>query len=547
MQEASFSSIGIGVLGVAFLIGFAIFIHELGHFLAAKWNGVGVKKFAIGFGPVIWSFERGGTEYSIRWVPLGGFVSLKGMIDGMEDEPAPAAAGAGKAAPAGPGKPEEPLPPAAKEKVSLTEDLDALRDKPAHVRIFVFVAGVTMNFLTAVALMACLLWYGIPKYVDTPNTLAEVPDTSQWHKLGWRSGDRILEIKKKGLSALSSILPDTGTRVGEEILQPLGTWDQVESAVEEAFESYSDGAPGDAKGQAGLSTLTLRAVVERKDKRLLLPIPLALWRDAKESEVFKPPLDPYVAMAVPASPAHRARLVKANYTPGEEIRPFPTWETMQSCPIEPNDRIVEIADAPVSSWQEMTRLISRTTDPAILITVERGKEKHLLRLIVNLEKSDTNPRFSQLGILRGRPKTGERVRMSLSQAIISAPVRTYLFAEEVVKETIEFFRRSSAREIKRNLGGPAAIAMMAYQSSQQGLHEYLRLFIYISLVLGLLNVMPIPVLDGGYILITLVEAVIQRPIPQRVLIPILTTFMLMFFTLFGFLFYNDFMNWVVKQ
>jgi len=540
---------GIGVLGVVFLIGFAIFIHELGHFLAAKWNGVGVKKFAVGFGPVIWSFEHGGTEYSIRWIPLGGFVALKGgMIEGMEDEPTPAvAAGAGKAAPSGPGKPEEPPPPAAKEKVSLTEDLDALRNKPAHVRIFVFVAGVTMNFLTAVVLMACLLWYGIPKYVDHPNTLAEVPADSQWHTLGWRSGDRILEIKKKGLSALSSILADTGTRVGEEVLQPLGTWDQVKSAVDEAFESYSDGAPGDAKGRAELSTLTLRAVVERKEKRLLLPIPIALLRDSKESEVFSPPLEPYVAMAVPASPAHRARLVKANYIPGETIRPFPTWEAMQSCPIEPNDRIVEIGDTPVSSWQEMTRLISGTTDPAILITVERGKEKHLLRLMVNLEKSDTNPRFSQLGILRGRPKTGERERMPLSLAIIAAPVRTYAFAEEVVKGTIELFRRSSAREIKRNLGGPAAIAMMAYQSSQQGLHEYLRLFIYISLVLGLLNVMPIPVLDGGYILITLVEAVIRRPIPQRVLIPILTTFMLMFFTLFGFLFYNDFMNWIVKQ
>jgi len=538
---------GIGVLGVVFLVGFAIFIHELGHFLAAKWNGVGVRKFAIGFGPVIWSFERGGTEYSIRWIPLGGFVSLKGMIDGMEDEPAPAAAGAGKAAPSGPGKPEESLAPAAKEKVSLTEDLDALRDKPAHVRIFVFVAGVTMNFLTAVVLMACLLWYGVPKYVDSPNTLAEVPETSQWHKLGWRSGDRILEIKKKGLSALSSILPDTGSRIGEEILQPLKTWKEVDSALGEAVESYSNEVPRDGKGKANLSTLTLRAVVERKEKRLLLPIPIALLRDAKESEVFMPPLEPCVAVAVPASPAHRARLVRANYTPGEVIRPFPTWETMQSCPIEPNDRIVEIADTPVSSWQEMTRLISRTTDPAILITVERGKEKHLLRLMVNLEKSDNNPRFSQLGILRGRPKTGERERMSLSQAIINAPVRTYAFAEEVVKGTIEFFRRSSAREIKRNLGGPAAIAIMVYKTSQQGLSEYLGFFIYISLVLGLLNVMPIPVLDGGYILITLVEAAIRRPIPQKVLVPILTTFMVMFLALFALIFYNDFMNWVVKQ
>jgi regulator of sigma E protease len=75
----------IGVLGALFLFGFAVLVHEFGHFVVAKLSGVGVTKFAIGFGPKIFAFTWRGTEYSVRWIPLGGFVALKGMIEGIEE------------------------------------------------------------------------------------------------------------------------------------------------------------------------------------------------------------------------------------------------------------------------------------------------------------------------------------------------------------------------------------------------------------------------------------------------------------------------------
>ena len=97
-----------------------------------------------------------------------------------------------------------------------------------------------------------------------------------------------------------------------------------------------------------------------------------------------------------------------------------------------------------------------------------------------------------------------------------------------------------------NLSGPMGIVILAYKSAQQGLNHYLTLFIGISIILTILNLLPIPVLDGGYILITLIEALIRRPIPHRILTTVLTVFTVLFLLLFGFLTYNDLMNWVFK-
>ena len=91
-----------------------------------------------------------------------------------------------------------------------------------------------------------------------------------------------------------------------------------------------------------------------------------------------------------------------------------------------------------------------------------------------------------------------------------------------------------------------AITIMAYKSVKRGLSYYLQLFVAVSIILAFMNVLPIPILDGGYIAITIVEAIIRRPIPQKVLVPILTVFMFLFILLFAFLFYNDFRNWIFK-
>ena len=223
----------VGIVGLVFLFGFSIFIHELGHFLVAKLSGVGVSKFALGFGPKIVAFVRGGTEYSIRWLPLGGFVALKGMIEGIGEEeeatspPEPhaerQAEGSGGDPP---GKDAESADKPETAKSSVTEDLDALRHKHPSIRLAVFTAGVACNYLTAICVMVLYLAYGPLEPAERPSLVEKVPETSQLHALGWRSGDRIVGVGLQGATA------------NPEPQEELATWHEVEKAMDDLLRHW---------------------------------------------------------------------------------------------------------------------------------------------------------------------------------------------------------------------------------------------------------------------------------------------------------------------
>ena len=142
-----------------------IFVHELGHFLTAKRFGIKVEEFFIGFGPRLWSFRRGETEYGVKAIPLGGYVRIAGM-NPME-EPAP-------------------------------EDRGRLfTSKPKWQRAIVLAAGAFTHFLLAFLLLGALVWFaGVP--VDRPAVSAVVErlqgQTSPAAEAGLRTGDVILEI-----------------------------------------------------------------------------------------------------------------------------------------------------------------------------------------------------------------------------------------------------------------------------------------------------------------------------------------------------------------
>ncbi|HBF33885.1 TPA: hypothetical protein DDW35_04920 [Candidatus Sumerlaeota bacterium] len=538
MQQflSSADNVFIGLLGAIFLFGFAVFVHELGHFLAAKWCGVGVKAFAIGFGPKIIAWKRGETEYSLRWIPLGGFVALKGMIEdeGLQEaeeaEETVATAGEPASAVDDVITTDDGELSAAPKKGGVTEDLDALRNQPAWARIMVFGAGVTMNFITAVIFCGLVMWYGLPKYADLPNELDNVPTTSTAYQLGWRSGDRIVYIQPSAISTLGDMQPayDETKQV-----KPLRTWDDVEEARYLAV-------PRDKKPEE-LTSLTLNVTVDRAGKTLTLPLPFALFR--KEANVFSPPYPAILGMIMPASPAHRARLVKENYVPGEKLQPFPLFSNMPACALEMDDKVLEVEDTPIKTWAQMVQMIRNSPDNVVQMTVQRGPEKKILRIMAVLEPNAQDPRLKQLAVMPGRERVEGRNNQPFFTAMSNAPLYTYGLTRTVIVETYKLFQRGNAQEIKRNLGGPAAIGIMAYKTAQRGLADYLQLFALISVILAVMNLLPIPVLDGGYIMITIIEAIIRRPIPQRILVPILTVFMFLFLSLFAFIFYSDFMNW----
>ena len=203
MIEASIlGSVGPFIL----LVGGLIFVHELGHFLVAKWFNVKVEKFSLGFGPAIVSRRVGETEYVIAWLPLGGFVKMLGEFPGDEE-----------------------LPPEDRERT--------FNGQPAWRRIAISLAGPAMNIVVPVVLVAGIYMSGMP---EETNLVGSVAPGSPAETAGLRSGDRILSVDGSDITRWVELVSNLMTRE-ESPLQLL-----VDGAYLHKFFRNQHSAPGKA-------------------------------------------------------------------------------------------------------------------------------------------------------------------------------------------------------------------------------------------------------------------------------------------------------------
>lgn len=542
-------SSAVGVLGALFLFGFAIFIHELGHFLVAKLSGVGVTKFAIGFGPRITSFVRGETEYSIRWIPLGGFVALKGMVEDLEEEkPVPSEPSGSAAVENVPVQSEGPKP-AAPDKVEksggvLGDDLDALRNKNPLIRIAVFAAGVTFNFLSAMVVMAMLLYlFGTPSDTQMSNQLEKIPESTKLYELGWRSGDRIVAVAPDPTLPLPKDLQDSGTKIK---LDNLANWEEVNTAmnacVEESGTRFQIVNFLLRRFLAPPPLPTLAFTVERDGQRIPLSLPLEVLVHTREQRAFMASRPACVGGVVPLKPADKARLVKADYALNTDVVPRPTQDEMAPMPLAKGDEVLQVNGKPVATWNEMTEALSGYPNQQVDLAIRR--EGRIYLLTTTLESHPDNPSWGYLGI---SVPSEERTPISLWEAVSTAPIRTLVYTDRVIYTTVELLVTKSGEEVKKNVAGPVGITVMAYKSAKAGLENYLMLFMSINIMLAIMNLLPIPILDGGYIMITCLETLIRRPVPRKLLEPVMMVFFVCFIILFVFLFSNDLVQFIFKS
>jgi regulator of sigma E protease len=173
-----FSSSLLNGLYIIPILGVLIFVHEVGHFVAARMCGVKVEEFGIGIPPRIVGFMRKGVLWSINWIPFGGFVRVKGE-DGTDMDP------------------------------------DSMNAQPPHERAFFLSAGVLMNLILAVVLMIFVVGVnGLPHY---RNYIDAVAPGSPAAKAGWQAGDRIVAIDGQEIERTQEIVNDTRSKAGEEI------------------------------------------------------------------------------------------------------------------------------------------------------------------------------------------------------------------------------------------------------------------------------------------------------------------------------------------
>jgi len=396
------------------VLGILVTVHELGHFLVAKVLGIGVEKFSIGFPPKMFGFTRGETEYCISWIPLGGYVKLKGE------------------------GPDEVVP----DDVIDPDDPALFSSRPPRQRALVILAGPIMNLILAFLIMPLVFMVGlaVPSYLDDPPVAGWIEPGSPVDKVGIIPGDLILNVN------------------GEETT----TWEQF-------FEKAS---------QAGDNKLEIQVEGPSGVRSVIL--------DLSESEDgpigIQPPMEPAIGAITPGYPAQKAG-------------------------IEKGDRIISLGQIPVSHWSEMARIIHASAGKTLTVKILRGEEE------LNLSVTPVLDEKTGRGLMGIAPMSENVIRRFGPVEAVTMGFERNL---ELLGMTFSFvWDLVSGQSSIKNLGGPIMIFQVTGEAARAGLAQFLGFMAFLSLQLGVLNLLPIPVLDGGHLVFLTAEGILRRPLELR--------------------------------
>lgn len=412
----------------AFLIalGLLILVHELGHFWVARWCGVKVLRFSVGFGRPIARWVRGPdrTEWVIAAVPYGGYVR---MLDERETE-------------------SGPIAPA---------DLPrAFNRQPVARRAAIVVAGPTANLLFAVLTYCAINWVGT---TDLRAVAGQPPAGTLAAQAGLTEGDLVLRIDRRPIRSWSDLR--------WSLLQHAGERDRPQFTVRGA-----DGA----------------------ERTLIL--------DLSSAETDQPDSDWFARIGL--QPGGADVIVRAA-TPGDPAA---------LAGLQAGDRIVSISGVAVKSAADVTRIVSAAAREPLQFRIERGGQavpiqitpfeavaadgKHIGRVGISVSNE-----FRDKVVVRDGPVDG-------LQHAIGRTWETSWFSLKMLGRMV------TGRASWHNLSGPVTIADVAGQSARIGLLAYLNFLALVSISLGVLNLLPVPVLDGGHLLYYAIEVVKGSPPSQ---------------------------------
>jgi regulator of sigma E protease len=434
------------------VLGILIVVHELGHFFMARFAGVGVERFSIGFGPVLWRIRGKETEYCISVIPMGGYVKMMG------DDENPLEGG----------------------KTGAIDPAKAFNTKPLLARFLIVFAGPAMNFILAV-IIAALMFMLVGRPV-APAEIGRVTDGGPAAAAGLKTGERVLAVDGK----------------------PVKYWEDLARVV-----SSADGRPLSltVRGAGGERAVTLTpAQAKRKD----------LFGD--EQVVWEIGATPYVAAAI-----------------GDTISGDPA----DAAGLKPNDVVTAIEGQPVLSWDELAEKIHQRAEQPTRLDVKRGGETLTVTLTPKKGKiPGPDGKEIEVGLIGIRP--GGAVTFVRSNPIVSLWDGLVWSADVTMKTAIGLYKIVVGQLDRSNIGGPIQIAKTAGEQARQGLVSLSLFTAVISINLFLLNLLPVPMLDGGHLLFFAFEAVLGRPLSVRKREVAQQVGFALLMLLMVFAFYNDF-------
>jgi regulator of sigma E protease len=432
------------LLSFAFVLGVLVFIHELGHFLAAKRIGIKVLKFQLGFNPTILSFKRGDTEYGIGALPLGGYVKMAG------ENPDEARSGRS----------------------------DEFLSRSKWERFQVLFMGPAMNLALAFVLTAVVLYQGaqVPVFEDQPVVIGSIAEGSPASKVDLRRGDRIVSVAQRSVDTWEQFYLEVATKVNRSI--DLGV---VRDGVERAIN--------------------------------LTPVPAKDTRFEVGDVGVLPDVHPHVPTVNPDEPADRAG-------------------------VKPGDVVVAVDGKTITFRTQLREAIASHPGREITLSVLRDGKPLDIRVT-----PDKRGDIGWLGI--GLSDATKSVKPGVVEAVRLSVEKNVQYAGLIFETVWGLVTRETS---PKQLMGPVAIAQLSGESAQLGWIALFSLMASISLNLGLLNLLPIPVLDGGHILIMALEGLARRDFSSRVKEKMLVAGFVVLMMLMVTVIYNDLMRvqWISR-
>ncbi len=447
-------SITYTIISFIIALGVLITFHEFGHYLVARWNGVKVLRFSIGFGQPIfrkrWGKDQ--TEWIIAAIPLGGYVK---MLDENE----------GKVAP---------------EELSRS-----FNRQPVARRFAIVAAGPIANFLLAIVLYWLLFILGVagmkpvlgPVELNTPAAHAR-----------FESGETIVNIETESVASWQD-----------------ARWTLLRYAIDQSANVKVQTI--NKKGEINLRHLDLSQVDPDK---LNENFPGIIGLTS-----YQPIIKPVIAQVVAEGVGYHAGL-------------------------QAGDEILAIDNTEIQTWMELVQKIRNSPGRTLELEILRNNQVSILA--ITPETATENGK--QIGKIGVAPVINQAEFDELMVTVSYSPDKAIQKAIEKTWETtiltLQMLSKMITGDVSwKNVSGPISIADYAGQSAQMGLVSYLAFLALISVSIGVLNLLPIPILDGGHLMYYLIEMIRGAPLSDKIMLIGQKIGLTMLLALMTFAIYND--------
>ena len=429
------------ILWLLVLIGVMILIHELGHFWAARYFDVKVEAFSFGFGPRLFGFRRGDTDYRFSLILFGGYVKMAGEQPGDES----------------------------------INDPRGFMAKPRWQRLIIAFAGPFMNIVLAVALLTGLYMFRYQRIADADliPVIGNVAPNSPAAQGGLREGDKIVRLDNKD--------------------NP--TWEDID--LEEISGAYQ-------------------------------PMSLTVERNGRRFETSVTPVTD-----------ERTGVGTAGWSERGEVQLGPITSGMPAAKagLEKGDLIVTANGTQIHSATKFQEVIRSSGGKTIAIDLKRqGKPMKILVTPVFADLHDQRPARWAIGAGVEQKFRVETTQLPFPEALAKSVHQNVQGATLIYKFLVGIIER---RMSAKSLEGPIRIAQLSGEAAREGPAAFIMLMSMVSLNLAIFNLLPIPILDGGVIVMLLVEMTMRRDLSLPVKEAVLKVGFVFIMALVAFVIYND--------